>query len=250
MSDADTILLVEDDLRLGDLLQEYLESQGFVVSRAVDGRAAIEAITREPPTVLILDLMLPVLSGVEVLRRIRPSYAGGVLILTATKTEVDQIIGLELGADDYVTKPIEPRLLLARLRSLLRRVGRQSAPVKSVPDRVSVGALTLDRARREVFFQERRVELTAVEFNLLWSLATRAGDIVTRDELYAEALSARYDGIDRGIDVHVSRVRKKLAEQGYRTSLVLHMDIRPGFTGQLTEKPKLVDEILADKQAK
>lgn len=215
MSDAETILLVEDDARLGELLQEYLASHGFSVTRVADGRSAAERVERDKPTAVVLDLMLPQMSGVEVLRAVRPKYAGGILILTATKTEVDQIVGLELGADDYVTKPVEPRLLLARLRSLLRRVNRTGSVAPPAPDRVSVGPLALDRTRREVFWGETKVDLTGVEFSLLWTLALRAGDVVTRDDLYSDALRARYDGIDRGVDVHVSRLRKKLAEQGF-----------------------------------
>ncbi len=215
MSDVETVLLAEDDVRLGELLQEYLASHGFAVTRVTDGREAVERIERERPAAVVLDLMLPQMSGVEVLRAVRPRYAGGILILTATKTEVDQIVGLELGADDYVTKPVEPRLLLARLRSLLRRVGRAGTVAKPLPDRVTVGSLALDRTRREVFWNATKVDLTGVEFSLLWTLALRAGDVVTRDDLYFDALRARYDGIDRGVDVHVSRLRKKLAEQGF-----------------------------------
>ena len=203
MQPGGSILLVEDDARLGDLLDEYLRAHGFAVAREADGRRAIERITRAPPEAVVLDLMLPSVGGLDVLRAIRPHYTGGVLILTANKSESDQVLGLELGADDYVTKPVDPRVLLARLRSLLRRVTGRVEPERR--DRVTVGALTVDRAQRAVRVGDAPVELTAAEFNLLWLLAARAGDVLTRDELYQDGLGARYDGLDRGVGYLLAR---------------------------------------------
>ena len=136
-----------------------------------------------------------------------------MLVLTANKTDIDQVVGLELGADDYVTKPVEPRLLLARLRNLLRRLAPR--PAAGREERVAVGALTVDRKTREARYDGALVELTGGEFGLLWALASRAGEVVSRDELYTDVLGARYDGLDRGVDIHLSRVRKKLADRGF-----------------------------------
>jgi two-component system response regulator RstA len=213
MDDTGTILIVEDDERLGELLDEYLRCQGFVTAREGDGQRAAERILAESPTAVILDLMLPRMNGLDVLRTVRQRYAGAVLVLTANKTDIDQVVGLELGADDYVTKPVEPRLLLARLRNLLRRLAPR--PTVGRDERVAVGALTVDRKTREARYEGALVELTGVEFGLLWVLASRAGEVVSRDELYTDVLGSRYDGLDRGVDIHLSRVRKKLADRGF-----------------------------------
>jgi two-component system response regulator RstA len=215
-----SVLIAEDDVRLGDLLAEYLRAQGFAVRLETHGTRALEAVLESPPDLLVLDLMLPGTPGLELLRAIRPKFRGGVLILTANKAQVDEVVGLELGADDYVTKPIEPRILLARVRSLLRRVNAAGLAASAPRERVTVGVLSLDRAARECFVGETGVELTAVEFELLWLLLDRAGEVVTREELYLKVLKVPYDGIDRGIDVHVSRVRKKLTDAGFDGSLI------------------------------
>ncbi len=216
MQRGGSILLVEDDVRLGDLLDEYLREHGFVIARATDGRDAIARITRDRPDAVVLDLMIPTVDGLDVLRAVRPVYAGGVLILTANKREVDQVVGLELGADDFVTKPVDPRVLLARLRSLLRRLGGHGEVERR--ERITVGTLTIDRAARAVEVSGRAVDLTSAEFNLLWVLALRAGEVVTRDDLYREGLGARYDGLDRGVDIHLSRTRRKLGDAGFEVN--------------------------------
>lgn len=208
------VLIVEDDARLRALLEDYLAGSGFVVTGESDGSRALERILREAPEAVVLDLMLPGAHGLDVVRRVRPTYQGALLILTASKAEVDQVLGLELGADDYVLKPVEPRVLLARLRSLLRRVS-PTGPTQTEPDRCVVEPLIVDRNRREATVRGARVDLTGVEFSVLWVLARHAGEVVTRDDLYREVLGVRYDGLDRGIDIHVSRVRKKLGEHGF-----------------------------------
>ncbi len=207
------ILLAEDDERLGALLAEYLREHGFRVSRVGDGGEAAERVARAPPDAVVLDLMLPSLHGLDVLRAVRPAYTGGVLILTANKREADQITGLELGADDYVTKPVDPRVLLARLRSMLRRVRPGVEPERR--DVIALGPLHVDRAAREARVGDRPVDLTGAEFSLLWLLAARAGEVLTRDELHRDALGTRYDGLDRAVDIHLSRLRKKLMERGF-----------------------------------
>jgi DNA-binding response OmpR family regulator len=210
------ILIVEDDARLAALLQEYLSSNGFDVDIESRGDRAVERICREEPALVVLDLMLPGASGFEVCRLARQSYARGVLILTASKAEVDHAVGLEIGADDYVVKPVEPRILLARIRSLLRRT--RNTPAALAPSEINVGALSVNRFAREAHVGSCLLPLTAIEFDVLLLLARRAGEVVSRDELYQQVRGVPFDGIDRGMDVHVSRLRQKLLAGGLETS--------------------------------
>jgi DNA-binding response OmpR family regulator len=212
-----TILIVEDDAQLAGLLEEFLLGYDFAVSMESRGDRALERIAVEQPTVVLLDVMLPGMSGFDVCRSARVTYAGGILMLTASKAEVDQAVGLELGADDYVIKPVEPRILLARIRSLIRRLDG-TVPAPSTTQEVSVGPLTVSRTSRAVLVGDRAVEVTAAEFDVLWMLARRAGDVISRDELYQQVRGIPYDGLDRGMDVHISRLRHKLEECGYDPS--------------------------------
>lgn len=207
------ILIVEDDARLATLLQEYLSAQGYEVDVESRGDHAVARIWRDDPALVVLDLMLPGTNGFDVCRRVRERYSRGILILTASKAEVDQAIGFELGADDYVIKPVEPRILLARIRSLLRRLEGPAA-VPAVPEVIELGPLLIDRGRRKVAVGKRPLDVTGVEFDVLWLLARRAGDVVSRDEMSLQVRGIPYDGIDRGIDVHVSRLRRKLEAAG------------------------------------
>jgi DNA-binding response OmpR family regulator len=208
----DRILIVEDDARLAALLQEYLSSNGFDVDIESRGDRAVERIRREVPDLVVLDLMLPGCSGFEVCRLARHTYDKGLLILTASKAEVDHAVGLEIGADDFVVKPVEPRILLARIRSLLRRTRHVMASV--APSDITVGALNVSRFAREARVGACVLPLTPIEFDVLWLLARRAGEIVSRDELYQQVRGVPFDGLDRGMDVHVSRLRHKLLAGG------------------------------------
>ena len=212
MSVKPRVLIVEDDAKLRDLLSEYLTSQGFDVRSEQDGLDALLTLRTDPPDVVILDLMLPGLDGFEVCRKARDFYHGGIVMLTARQTSIDQAVGLEIGADDYIVKPVEPRILLARLRSLLRRLA-PGTPVKQTND-VTVGPISLCKGRREVSVQGKRLDLTSVEFDVFWFLGGRVGEVVSRDELYREVRGTTYDGIDRGMDIHVSRIRRKIAASG------------------------------------
>ncbi len=214
-----SILLVEDDTRLGALLSEFLSAHGFVTSVVEDGLEAVSRIQREQPPVVVLDLMLPGIPGLEVLRRIRPEFRGVVLILTASKAEGDEIDGLEHGADDFVTKPVDPRILLARVRSVLRRASAAEGVSAGTPP-IVLANLTLDQTSRTAKINGVAVDLTSTEWALLWVLASRAGTVVSRDDLYTDALGATYDGLDRGVDIHLSRLRKKLAAQGFDPSTI------------------------------
>jgi DNA-binding response OmpR family regulator len=210
------ILIVEDDARLAALLQEYLSNNGFQVNIESRGDRAVDRICKEEPALVILDLMLPGASGFDVCRLARQTYTRGLLILTASKAEVDHAVGLEIGADDYVVKPVEPRILLARIRSLLRRTRNSMATV--APSEITVGALTVNRFAREATVGACLLPLTPIEFDVLWLLARRAGEVVSRDELHQQVRGVPFDGLDRGMDVHVSRLRQKLLAGGLETT--------------------------------
>ena len=175
------------------------------------GDAGVEAIRATQPDLVILDLMLPGMNGLDVCRHVRDTYSGAILMLTASQSEADHVAGLELGADDFVTKPIQPRVLLARIRTQLRRLKVDPAPIKGVQDGViNVGTLEVNLRSRSVHATGHRVPLTTMEFDILAMLAKEAGAVVKRDDLYRSVIGTEYDGIDRGLDVHVSRIRRKL----------------------------------------
>lgn len=207
-SPAPQIALIEDDAELAELTQERLQREGFAVTHVADGEAAIEHILAQKPDLVVLDIMLPGVDGFEVCRRVRSGgYRAPILILTARDDDVDEILGLELGADDFVTKPVKPRLLIARIRALLRRA-RPQAPTSTL----TVGALTIDGSRREVSVAGTQIELTTVEFDLLTYLTSHAGQVVSRQEIYQALFHYDYDGLDRSVDVYVSRLRRKLGD--------------------------------------
>lgn len=217
-SDA-KILIVEDDPSLAGALQDFLESEGFITDIEADGLRAIDRIRQEPPAAVLLDLGLPGADGFEVCEAVRPEFVGAIIMLTGSLGDNEHIKGLEAGADDYVTKPVSTPLLLARLKALLRRIEQISeATDVSITGtdnkRIEQGPLVIDRRARETYIDGEPIRLTTFEFDLLWLLARRAGTPVSRDELYLELLEREYDGLDRTIDVHISRLRKKLMEFG------------------------------------
>jgi two-component system, OmpR family, response regulator RstA len=203
------ILLVEDDLELAGLIVERLEQESYRVEHVADGAVACQKIPLMRPDLVILDIMLPGKDGFEVCRCVRPEFEGPILILTARDDDLDQILGLELGADDFLTKPVRPRVLLARVRALLRRMERVGGGGQGV---LALGELTIDAGRREARLSEELISLTTIEFDLLWVLAGQAGRVVSREELYRALYQTEYDGLDRSIDVYVSRLRKKLKD--------------------------------------
>ncbi|TNE47389.1 MAG: response regulator transcription factor [Deltaproteobacteria bacterium] len=219
-----SILIVEDDLRLGHLLQEYLSAQGFQITLERRGDRAIPTILEQSPDLVILDIGLPGADGLEVCREVRRDYPGQILMLTARKTDVDQIVGLELGADDYVAKPVEPRLLLARVRTLLRRLNystqTQQPKAEVVLEDVEIGDFFVSVPNREVRVGGQRIELTTAEFDLLWYLVSRRGEVVTRQELYLALRGIPYNGLDRVIDIHISRIRRKIRDSGGSTQFL------------------------------
>lgn len=210
--EKDRILVVDDDTELCDLLIEYLEPEGFEVEAVHDPESGIRESLSGNHALVVLDVMLPGLSGFEVLRQIRKESSVPVLMLTARGDEVDRIVGLEIGADDYLPKPFNPRELIARIRAIQRRSERQpQAGVETAQrQRVTVGDVELDAGTRTVFLNGQPVELTAVEFSLLKVLLVQAGQVVNRAELVKGVLGRSLSPYDRSIDVHISSLRKKL----------------------------------------
>lgn len=210
------ILIVEDDARLASLTKEYLEGNGFQISVESDGSSAAERIANEQPDLVILDVMLPGEDGLSICRKVKINNEVPILMLTARTDDMDQVLGLEMGADDYVAKPVRPRVLLARIRALLRRAESQpqgqlesNEPEAS---RIEFGDLVIDSAMREAWLQGESIDLTSAEFDLLWLLASNAGRVLTREEIFTALRGIEYDGQDRSIDVRVSRIRPKVGD--------------------------------------
>ena len=204
------ILIIDDDVELCELVGEYLGREGFEVEAAHNGDKGLERALAGEYALVVLDIMLPGMTGLDVLRHLRAESRTPVLILTARGEEVDRIVGLEIGADDYLGKPFNPRELLARVRAILRR--SQAAPA-SAAALVALGDVELDPGARTVTREGKAVELTAVEFSLLEALMRSAGQVVTREFLAQTVLGRRFVAYDRSIDMHVSKLRKKLGPQ-------------------------------------
>jgi two-component system, OmpR family, response regulator ParR len=205
------ILLIEDDARLAELTATYLGQNGLRVSVEARGDRALERFAQERPRLVLLDLLLPGKDGLSICRELRQAHNVPILILTARDTEFDHVIGLESGADDYVMKPVEPMVLLARVRALLRRVERGGPNGERRAD-LYLGALRISETSREVWLQGQPVPLTTQEFELLSLLAKRAGELVSRDEVFRTMRGIDYDGLDRSIDGRVSKLRRKLGD--------------------------------------
>lgn len=201
----ETIVVVEDDRSIAELVAKNLEASGYVCHQVHEGDLAVGAILQHDPDLVILDIMLPGLDGLEVLRRLRERRDTPVLMLTARSEESDMILGLELGADDYMTKPFSPRELVARARALLRR-----AKPESVSERIETGSLVIDGARRELVRDGERVDLTSLEFDLIHFLASRPGVVFSRDALMEQVWGEDRVVDQRSIDSLVSRLRRKL----------------------------------------
>ena len=205
----DSILIVDDDVELCSLVGEYLQAEGFQVETVHDGERGLERAMSGQHLLIVLDVMLPKMNGFDVLRRIRNSSRIPVLLLTARGEDVDRIVGLEIGADDYLPKPFNPRELVARIRAVLRRTKTAEG---SPGDTLRVGGIELNPATRTVLQDGKRVDLTSVEFNLLQVLLQEAGQVVSRERLVDSVLGRKFSPFDRSIDMHVSKVRKKLGD--------------------------------------
>ncbi len=205
---AKKILVVDDEASVRKLVRSYLERDGFSVVEAADGATALETARREHPALVILDLMLPEVEGLEVCRVLRAESDVFVLMLTAKTEETDKLVGLGLGADDYLTKPFSPRELVARVKAILRRAAL--APAAESGAALTAGPITLDEARREAAVAGRRVDLTAREFDILAQLMKRPGMVFTREHLLEQVWGYNFYGDPRVVDVHVARLRKKI----------------------------------------
>ncbi len=208
----DRVLIVDDDVELCSLLAERLRSEDFTIEAAHDGLQGLERALSKEHALVILDLMLPGMGGLDVLRRLRAQSPVPVLVLTARGEDVERILGLEIGADDYLPKPFNPRELIARIRAILRRTRSTATPA----DSLVVGNIRLDPAAREAWLHGALLDLTSVEFTLLETFLHNAGRIVTRERLTETVLGRKLGSFDRVVDVHVSNLRKKLgaAQEG------------------------------------
>jgi len=201
------VLVVDDEPKVADLIKAYLEKDGYDVALAVDGRSAVDKTRKEKPDLLVLDLNLPEMDGIEVFRSVRTFTDIPVIMVTARDEEVDRIVGLQLGADDYVTKPFSPRELAARVGAVLRRY---SEGTKSAA-RILSGDLLVDFDRHEVKYKDEPVNLTAAEFKLLAVMAKNPGRVFTRLQLMDSAFGETFEGYDRTIDAHIKNIRQKFA---------------------------------------
>lgn len=216
---SEHILIIEDDEKLANLIQVYLIRQGYLVDWHNSGKGAEEKIQEINPDLVILDVMLPEKSGFDICRDIRTWFTNYILIMTASEDNIDEIVGLELGADDYLAKPIEPRLLLARIRALLRRKQIESDKENAKDQVITLNNksiifdnLIIDGENRKVLLDNQEIDLTTAEFDLLWLLASNAGKILSRDDIFSQVRGIDFDGSDRSIDARISRLRRKLLD--------------------------------------
>ncbi|MEK7326434.1 MAG: response regulator transcription factor [Chloroflexota bacterium] len=205
------ILLVDDEANIVELAKLYLEREGFRIASVGDGAQAIEAVRKENPALVVLDLMLPKMDGYEVCRRVRANSDVPIIMLTARDEDIDKIIGLELGADDYMTKPFNPRELVARVKAILRRAPPGQGVKQTGRGPARVGDLTVDEARREVTVGGKPVNLRAKEFDLLLTMVENRGLVLTREQLLNLVWGFDFYGQTRTVDVHVAHLRKSLA---------------------------------------
>jgi|SRR5436309_3032082 len=214
-----TILVVDDEPRIADLARDYLEHAGFAVRTAGTGEAALDIVRRDRPDLVVLDLGLPGVDGLDVTRAIRRDSSLPLIMLTARDDELDKLLGLELGADDYVTKPFSPRELVARVRAVLRRV--DAGPDRAVAEVIRAGDLTLDLPRMRTELAGRSIDLTPTEFALLAALARQPGRIFTRSQLLDAVHGVAFESYERAIDTHIKNIRRKLEPDPRRPVHVL-----------------------------
>jgi two-component system, OmpR family, phosphate regulon response regulator OmpR len=208
---ANRVLIIDDDTKLRKLLNEYLEENGFQVYSLEDGSEALKTIEEASPDIVILDVMLPGIGGLELLKEINRKFSIPVIMLTAKGEETDRIIGLELGADDYIPKPFYPRELLARMKAVMRRVVVEGNEKLEKEDRViKAGGITLDRATHAVSMGDEEIELSSTEYKILETLMKKPNVVMSRDQIMSTARGKDFMAFDRSIDVHISKLRAKL----------------------------------------
>jgi len=217
------LMLVEDDFQLASLIKDFFEKYEFEVCIVGDGLQATRRILDELPDLVILDIMLPGQTGMDVCRQVRGQYKGIILMQTALDDDIDQMMGLELGADDYVVKQVQPRLLLSRVRALLRRLDRNSdvhCQETASSSHSKIGPLQIDISNRSVFLNGSAITLTTAEFELLALLARNSGQVVSRETIVQQIRGYQYDGLDRSIDRRISRLRKTLLDDPNQPQLI------------------------------
>ncbi len=206
---AERILIVEDEVNIATPTKTYLERDGFEVTHALTGEDGLRVMEEEPPNLVLLDLNLPGIDGLEVCRRIRATSQVPIIMLTARDDDIDKIVGLEVGADDYVTKPFNARELVARVKAILRRA---PATVQPIGGTLTHGSVTIDRGRHEVKVDGEEIQLAPKEFDLLWTLLEERGHVLTRDQLLERVWGYTFAGDTRTVDVHVRQLRRKLGD--------------------------------------
>jgi len=224
-SQLNRILLVEDDSKLSKLVKRYLEPLGFIVSIEPDGLRASERILDEKPDLVILDILLPGENGRTICRKVRPKYFGPIIMLTALGDEVDEVVGLEIGADDYLVKPVSPRRLLSHIQAALRRSARTENAISAVSNEgpmkpLVIGSLIIDVSNRTAMLGNREIVLTTREFSLLLFFARNPGVVRSRNTISLAIRGIEYDGVDRFIDLQIMRLRKKIGDDGKRPRLI------------------------------
>jgi DNA-binding response OmpR family regulator len=228
-NDAAHILIVEDDVSLADWIKEYLLLKHYKVSIVRRGDLAVKFIKQHNPDLVILDGMLPGLDGLDVLKAVRPDYTNTIVMMTARDEELDEVLGLEMGADDYLTKPIRANVLSTKIRKYLDRqttlscIQDKASEKEMTRDKFQYGGLIVDKAARSVFLADQTINISSNEFDLLWSLVECAGNTVTREDLIQSLRGFEYDGFDRTVDLIISKLRKKLndnASQPFRIKTV------------------------------
>jgi two-component system response regulator RstA len=220
ISVQDKILLIDDDVELTDLIAKFLRNNGFTVGIEHTGDGAIDRIDQEKPSLVVLDLMLPGKDGLTICKEVRDLYRGPIIMLTALDDDIDEVTGLEVGADDYLAKPIKPRVLLAHIRAQLRRQSILAQREDSSTSLYNEGRMCIEADKRRVLIDGSEVNLTSAEYDLLWLLAQNTGAIVSRDDLHMQIFRLEYDGVDRSIDLRVSRLRKKLGDDPKDPSII------------------------------
>jgi len=210
------ILLIEDDAELAELTLEYLRGFDHQVSHEADGNQAVQRILNDQPDLVLLDIMLPGKNGIDICREVREHYRNPIIMLTARSDQIDQIIGLEIGADDYICKPVEPRLLVARINAISRRIQRNISPTAATDNLIQVQDLQINSNAREVSHQGQPLNLSTQEYDLLHLLASNAGQVLSREYIFHEVRGLEYDGMSRFVDITISRLRHKIGDDPHQ----------------------------------
>jgi two-component system response regulator RstA len=218
--DNNKILLIDDDVELCQLVADYLNSNGYQVTTLHRGDAVKQTLVNYTPDAIILDLMLPGIDGLTICKDIRATFDGAIIMLTALDDDIDEVTGLEVGADDYLAKPIKPRVLLAHIRAQIRRLPHIKTPTQNTCISFNNNQIKIDASKRQVLNAGQDVSFSSAEFDLLWLLAKEVGQVTNRDYLHEKIFRLPYDGVDRSIDLRVSRIRKKLKDNSKDPSII------------------------------